>query len=264
MAKFNTGEGGSSGGHEAAGMMRWLLTYADVITLLLIVFVMMFAFSQLDLKKFEQVKDSFNSVFSSDGNVRVGIFQGVSKDIKPDPVKVLRIKKLARLYKVPVSDVRQAVNLKNTLQKEFQSTNTQNISLDLNERGLIVSFSGQVLFDLGKSDIRSSMVPALSKVGKVVKDINNPVRIEGFTDNIPIKTSKYPSNWELSTARATAVLRFLVENLKINPKRLSAAGYGEYKPNYPNINEKNRSLNRKVDIVIMYMSLSREEPKQKF
>jgi chemotaxis protein MotB len=261
MGRYSGSESGG-GGHEATGMMRWLLTYADVITLLLIVFVMMFAFSQLSLSKFQQASQSLNEVF---GNVESISGKGLLKGIKEQnpnlKAEILKIKKLAKMFGVPRADIQQVTNLKSSMQKAFQGQESANINMSINERGLVISFSGQVLFEKAKADIKPSMVPILEKVGKVIKDIDNFVRIEGFTDNLPIKTDRFPSNWELSTARATAVLRFFVENMKFRPDKLSAAGYGEYKPNYPNNSEKNRALNRKVDIVILYSSLSKQEPK---
>ncbi|MGB3985550.1 MAG: OmpA family protein, partial [Limnochordia bacterium] len=97
-------------------------------------------------------------------------------------------------------------------------------------------------------------------IGPILKDIPNPIRIEGHTDNLPIKTAQFPSNWELSVHRATSVIRYMVEELDFDPTKLSAAGYGEYRPVRPNDSAENRAMNRRVDIVIMRMDLWAEEP----
>jgi chemotaxis protein MotB len=126
---------------------------------------------------------------------------------------------------------------------------------------LVVRFADQVFFDLGKADLKPEAIEILTRLGPLLKDIPNPIRIEGHTDNLPISTARFPSNWELSTHRATSVIRYLVEELGFSPDKLSAAGYGEYRPIADNETPAGRALNRRVDIVIISMDHWAEEPK---
>lgn len=125
----------------------------------------------------------------------------------------------------------------------------------------MVRFADQVFFDLGKADLKPEAVEILNRLGPILKGIPNPIRIEGHTDNLPINTAQFPSNWELSTYRATRVIRYFIEELGFSPDKLSAAGYGEYRPIADNDTPEGRSLNRRVDIVIISMDHWADEPK---
>ncbi|MFA5062726.1 MAG: OmpA family protein [Candidatus Omnitrophota bacterium] len=126
------------------------------------------------------------------------------------------------------------------------------VKLQMMEKGLVITVVGDVLFDSGKAKIKHSAYPLLDKVAVVLKDnmANFNVGIEGYTDNVPIKHSNWKSNWELSTARALSVLHFLANDKGISPERLSAIGFGEYRPVSGNDTKEGRKLNRRVEIVI--------------
>ena len=116
---------------------------------------------------------------------------------------------------------------------------------------LIINIDEKVSFDSGKSNLKKEVVAALDKIGKILSEYpENRIIIEGHTDNIPIKTVKFPDNWQLSSERALSVLRYLLENKKLNPEKFSIQGYGEFQPVVPNNTPENRALNRRVDIVI--------------
>lgn len=250
------------GGHEAAGMMRWLLTYADVITLLLIVFTLMYAFSQVNAEKFEDTNKSLQSVFGYGrvGKGGGGLLKNSTKSILPKA----RFNTGLSKFGIPNDEVREMTKTKEKLSGELRSIadskTTDNVNLLMGERGLVISMAGQVLFDPGKADITDSMKTILDKTAPIIKDTTNAIRIEGFTDDNPISNEQFKSNWELSTARATTVLRYFIERHGIPPHRFSASGYGEYKPLYENINDVNRSLNRRVDVVLLYPTLESKEP----
>jgi len=134
-----------------------------------------------------------------------------------------------------------------------QEIKDKQISLRMSEKGLVITFVADVLFDSGKAKVRTSAYGSLDKVARVLED-NVPqlnVGIEGHTDNVPIKSSGWKSNWELSTARALSVLHYLVDNKGISPDRVSAIGYGEYRPVASNDTKEGRQLNRRVEIVIL-------------
>jgi chemotaxis protein MotB len=140
--------------------------------------------------------------------------------------------------------------LEGKLSQEIQD---KQVKLDMMEKGLVITVVGDLLFDSGKAKIRSEAEPLLDKVASVLKE-NVPrlnVGIEGHTDDQPIKYSGWKSNWELSTARALSVLHYLVNEKGISPDRLSAIGYGEYRPVASNNTKESRQLNRRVEIVIL-------------
>lgn len=149
------------------------------------------------------------------------------------------------------SDLERA---KNELEKRLSNEiDDKEVKVEMLERGLVITFVAEVLFDSGKADLRKDSNEKLNKVARVlnttVKDLN--VGIEGHTDNVPIKHSGWKSNWELSTARALSVLHMLVNDMEVDPTRLSATGFGEYKPVAPNTTKEDRQKNRRVEIVIL-------------
>ncbi|MCX5695644.1 MAG: OmpA family protein [Candidatus Omnitrophica bacterium] len=133
-----------------------------------------------------------------------------------------------------------------------QEINDKQVKLQMMEKGLVITVVGDLLFDSGKAKIRQEAYPLLDKVATVLKDnmANFNIGIEGYTDNVPIKHSGWKSNWELSTARSLSVLHFLVNDKGVSPERLSAIGFGEYRPVDTNATSAGRKLNRRVEIVI--------------
>jgi chemotaxis protein MotB len=151
--------------------------------------------------------------------------------------------------------------LENTLGKEIED---KQVKLEMMGKGLVITVLGDVLFDSGKAKIRPESYHILDKVATVLKE-NVPqlnVGIEGHTDNLPIKFSGWKSNWELSTARALSVLHYLVEDKNISPERVSAIGYGEYRPVASNSTKEDRQLNRRVEIVILPQFTKAKETKE--
>ena len=151
--------------------------------------------------------------------------------------------------------------LENTLGKEIED---KQVKLEMMEKGLVITVVGDVLFDSGKAKIRPQSFPILDKVTTVLKE-NVPelnVGIEGHTDNLPIKFSGWKSNWELSTARALSVLHYIVEEKNISPERVSAIGYGEYRPVASNSTKEGCQLNRRVEIVILPQFTKTKETKE--
>jgi chemotaxis protein MotB len=231
--------GGGGGGHDAAGMMRWLLTYADLITLLMVFFVVMYAMSKADVAKFNALKTSLSVALRTEGSASSVMFdyQGTQP-------------------------VNQMVTMESTIKdnEEFQEIirkvqanvkDPRQVAFFVDERGLTVRFLDNVLFDLGRADLRPDGVTLLDAVGSALKNTTRYLRIEGHADNLPINTFQFPSNWELSAARSIAVTRYLIEKYGMDPRRMSSLGYGEYRPLYPNTSEENRSKNRRVDLVVL-------------
>jgi len=152
--------------------------------------------------------------------------------------------------------------LENSLSKEIAD---KQVKLEMMEKGLVITVVGDVLFDSGKAKIRPQSYPILNKVATVLNE-NVPelkVGIEGHTDNQPIRHSGWKTNWELSTARALSVLHYLVDNKGVYPERISAIGYGEFRPVASNNTKDGRQLNRRVEIVILPQFMKPEEEKEK-
>jgi len=125
----------------------------------------------------------------------------------------------------------------------------EEISIVSSEKGLTMRLPDSLMFDLGIGKVSTQAVPILKKIGAIISRTSYAVRIEGHTDNVPIRTPAFASNWELSTARAVNVLRYFVEKEKVSPERLSAVGFGEFQPIAPNDTPRNRAMNRRVEIV---------------
>lgn len=160
------------------------------------------------------------------------------------------VERISKLEK-QLSDLERAkAELERRLKKEIDE---KEVSVDILDKGLVITFVAEVLFDSGKDKLRKDSLPKLDKVAEVLKTTvrDLSVGIEGHTDNVPIKYSGWKSNWELSAARALSVLHFLTESHNIDPKRLAATGYGEYQPKASNDTVEGRQANRRVEIVIL-------------
>lgn len=206
----------------------WLNTYADLMSLLLTFFVLLFSMSSVNANKFQTFIQSIGGGMGVKqiSNLDLGSNQQSSND------------QLRKIY--------------NNLNKYISENQLKgSVKLVLNERGLIIRFVDGVLFDTGKADLKPESIIILDKISSVLKSCDYPIKVEGHTDDVPIYNSKYPSNWELSTDRAVTVLKHLVNKHGISPERLSAEGFGEYRPIVPNTSDSNRAKNRRVDIVIL-------------
>ena len=223
---------------------RWLLTYADLITLLLIFFIVLYSMSQVDKKKFEAMSQSLAIVFGGVG--RGGVLDAGRSIIPGD-----------KIYKERLEMQNTELKVRRMIaQKGLEGK----ISTDLGPRGLVISVKDTLLFEIGSADLTGPAKEIIRSVGHILAATPNAIRVEGHTDNIPIHTARFFSNWELSTARATNVLQYFISQGALAPDRLSAAGYGEYKPSVPNSSERNRALNRRVDIVLLSRAFSKFEP----
>lgn len=161
------------------------------------------------------------------------------------------VERLQKLREKERQELEEAMELlEKRLKKEIGD---KEVSLEMAERGLVITFVAEVLFDSGKAVVKKEAYSILDKVARVIRDkvYDREIGIEGHTDNEPIRHSGWKSNWELSTARATSVLHYLVDSCKLNPKKLSAIGYGEYRPITSNDTPEGRQKNRRVEIVII-------------
>lgn len=239
MAKRRGGGSSGGGGHEAAGMMRWLLTYADLITLMMAFFVIMYAMSKADVNKFNALRTSLAMAFKTDGSAASMVF--TQPGVQPNQ-QVISMD----------GSSRENQDFQNIIHKIQANLKDQHqVAFVVDERGLTIRFLDNVLFDLGRADLRPDALPLLDAVGASLKNTTHYIRVEGHADNLPIHTYQFPSNWELSAARSIAVTRYLIEKHDADPRRLASLGYGEFRPLYPNTTEENRAKNRRVDIVVL-------------
>jgi chemotaxis protein MotB len=221
---------------------RWMLSYLDFITLLMIFFLMMYAISTVDTKKSQQLAKSLRIGFNSGNSQNVIAVSDNSGDtptvIEDETTVAAEEEKLADIKK----KVDELVN-----NSELKGSVTTSIQ----QRGLLISFNDSVFFNSGQANIKTDWQNKLVSISKVLNGIDNYIRVEGHTDNIAINTEFFHSNWQLSSARASNVVEFLITQGNVKPERLSSVGYGEYRPVKDNNTEEGRSSNRRVDILIL-------------
>lgn len=194
--------------------------------MLLALFMVMYAVMRLDNQKLTEFQNKVRQTF---GDTQIEY--------------VTKYQANAKIYTVN----------RDNLEKLLSDSLSKNKSLKLlkSDNGLIIRVNSTLLFDEGSADIKKNGPKTLDEISKVLTKIENPVIIEGHTDSVPIKTDKFPSNWELSTARATNIISYLTRNGKFSPSRLRAVGYGEYMPVADNSLNSGRMLNRRVDIIVL-------------
>ena len=252
---------------ERENLDRWLVSYADFITLLFAFFVTMYAISRVDERKLGSVVESLQralgSTFSWQENKKQdpGVFQTSDK-----PIDVAIVPLSADKGQGKDDFETLAAEIKKNMEEGLNNNGGQ-AEADLNQlkfiidkRGLILRFSERFFFDSGDASIRPDVAPMLHIIAQSLEKVPNHIRIEGHTDSVPIHTARFPSNWELSTARATSIVHYLLTHHRFVPTRLSAAGYGEFRPIAPNDSSDGRSQNRRVDIVILSGRERESEP----
>ncbi len=223
------------------GVPGWMVTYGDMMTLLLCFFVLLFSFSTIDVVKFRDVIIELQGA--------LGVLTGGPMVLNLGDIPQKQISENPSASTQHMEALQQSIEEKVT-EEDMQGS----IQTEINERGLMIRFTDTVLFDLGKAELRSEVYPILDAISEEITTISNSIQVEGHTDPTPIHTSQFPSNWELSTARATAIIHFLLERGGIEPERLSAAGYAFYHPVVPNTSHENRAMNRRVDVIILESS----------
>ncbi len=235
---------------QGIGKSEWMTTYSDLVTLLLCFFVLLFSFSVIDARKFQTIIRSFQgSLGILDGGRTIDDDQYINQALQSD--KLLREQREAESMEWLYIQLEEYIK-----ENDLEAT----VVLGMEERGLLIRFTDQVLFDSGKAEIKKQGIEIMKNIGEILKQNQRFIRVEGHTDNVPMHSPQFPSNWELSTTRAVNVVKFFVENAGIEPVRLSAAGYSEYHPIAPNDTAKNRQMNRRVDVVILRTNFELNEP----
>lgn len=225
----------------------WMTTYSDLMSLLLTFFIMLFAFSSIDMQRFREALVSLQGALGVLGGGPALLEPG-EMPIPPDDPSQIDDDSKAMLQAYT-----ELVIIKAQLEEYLGEKGLRGkVHVEMNKRGLLIRFTDTVLFDLGMARLRPDSQALLKDLAKFIGPIGNEIIVEGHTDNVPLRRgAQYETNWELSTARATTVVRYFIERLGLAPKRFSAAGYGEYRPVLPNTSYANRELNRRVDILII-------------
>lgn len=236
---------------------RWMLTYADVMNLLLILFIILYAMANVDVAKYEQVAASMRAAFGDESAATVIGDSGGAPSM-------ISLEATAPSSVVPSNlEEQQMQEVQETVEKLVSDLGlSSQVDVSLQERGIFISIGEQVLFKSGSADMENSSKENISKIGREIlaKIPGKQMRVEGHTDNVPISNSRFPDNQELSTARANSVWRVLVKDAGIDPTKLSATGYGEYRPKVKNDTEEHRKENRRVDLVILRDIYDTSEP----
>ncbi len=243
--------------NKAGGSMeRWLITYADMITLVLAFFIVMYALSNVDAMKFRAMAASFSDVFGGGDIIYDSGSSIVDEGMSAQPGM-----DVIGSGEPDLEEIAQMQQIKREIESLIEEKGLgASITITPEERGLVVSFHDPVLFELGSDYLQAEAREIVNEVGLILSNTSNFIRVEGHTDNLPISTARFPSNWELSSARANSVVQELIKGSKLPPTRLSATGYGEYRPRAPNTSDANRMLNRRVNIVVLSSKYDFSEP----
>ncbi|MGI6119609.1 MAG: OmpA family protein [Desulfosporosinus sp.] len=260
---------------------RWMLTYLDLITLLMIFFVVLYSISKVDAEKFHAIAESLNKAFG-------GTPIKIELASNPDGPSLLQTGTPASYTTVSGKgkDSNNTINIDPTESRTNNDTGTGNVDAEkmslneikfkldkfaadnniktklttsIEERGLVVSVQETLLFESGSAEITARAREILEIISTVLVTVPNQIKVEGHTDNLPINTAKFPSNWELSVIRATNVVNILQKE-GISPNRLSATGYGEFRPISSNSTDVGRSKNRRIDLLILRSKYDLTEP----
>ncbi|MBP7690427.1 MAG: OmpA family protein [Anaerolineales bacterium] len=234
---------------HGGGGDRWLVSYADFITLLMVLFVVLYSMGQTDIQRYKSLAESLRRAFGGDGGPVLVVDPGINAstggedDTQPAPVEVDGFPQRS-------SDT---LDVASDLSRLLGDNNLANgVSVQNNIEGVLLSLSESLLFIPGRAELLPEAYPLLDKIAEMLNKIENEVRVTAYTDDAPPADERFPSNWELSAARSAAIVRYLIDQ-GLSPERLSASGRGEYHPLFPNDTPEHRSYNRRAEIAVVYV-----------
>ena len=224
---------------KAAGAPLWMVTYGDMMTLLLTFFVLLMSFSTMEVAQFKRAMGSFKGAIS--------LLPKQSSVVETIPENLPRPKKQAKgsVFFAHNRYKEEMESLQELVEKEAIS---DVVNIEETGDGATIRIGGSALFDLGKADLKPEIFPLLNQIAVTLEQADDRFNIEGHTDDMPINNEEFPSNWELSMARAMNVLRYILKTGNIDPARAGAVGNGEYHPLVPNTSPENQKKNRRVEI----------------
>jgi len=249
------------------GAPKWMVTYSDMVTLILVFFILLFSMSQIDQTKFEAVTESFQNRMIFDFLPSAVPLDNPSDDLdSEDQEEGSEIEGIEEVQAPEEENENEEPRLEEKLEnllEEIQAYLVENdldhlVTANRTEYGVSLVLQESVLFDSGEAIILEDGIDLLDEIASLLDEIPNNVRVEGHTDSRPISSFRYPSNWELSGARASTVVRYLIDQHDLDSERFSSVGYAETKPLVENSPE-NWSRNRRVEIVILESGIEREE-----
>ncbi|VXC33742.1 Flagellar motor protein MotD [Pseudomonas sp. 8Z] len=223
---------------------RWLVSYADFITLLFAFFVVMYSISSINEGKYKILSETLTGVFNQPDRSIKPIPVGEERPRTGDPERATMNEDVAEVSDNTLRSI--AASVRDAFGDLIQS---DQLNIRGNEMWIELELSSSLLFPSGDALPNNQAFDIIEKVAKILAPYENPVKVEGFTDNLPIQTPQYPTNWELSSARASSIVRMLAMD-GVNPMRLSAVGYGEFQPVADNSTAEGRGRNRRVVLVI--------------
>ena len=258
--------------HEA-----WVIPYADMVTLLMALFLMLFAISSVDLAKFQQLAEGLRSGLGGDSTAVAvsgagalgsgdSVLEGSSPGLLDDGARAERAEEALRreeeVARAAGAEEEQLRGVEATIRKYAQGADIgDEVRFRREPRGLVVSIvADNLMFDPGRATVRADGAAILRHIATALQAVPNAVAVEGHTDDVPINNARFRSNWELSTARATEVLRYLVDDLGLPAGRVSASGYGEQRPIDGTASPEGRARNRRVELVVLSHAITGAAP----
>lgn len=225
---------------EEKGAPMWIVTFGDLMSLLLCFFVLMLSFSEMDRKKYRVISGSMKNAF--------GIQRKMPKFESPKGVRMIA-KEFDQAIVLP-SIQNIATPLMQEIADAFPGMQDDEIKVHATENHVTIRLLGEATFDTGRADIHGRFVPLLQRIGQLLESSKGEIVITGHTDDVPLHGGPYRTNMGLSAARATAIAEFFLTRTKIDPKRISTMGCGEHRPLMPNLTEEARRQNRRVEIIL--------------
>lgn len=221
---------------------RWLLSYADFITLLMIFFIIMYSMSEMDKSKYNELASVFSVEMGGGGT---GILKGGNGATDSE----------TSVADKEATEEQKQEEVKESIDAYIDTSElNDSVTTSIEERGLVLSFNNALFFDSGNAEIKVDQTEKFADIGEL---LNQPalkdsfIRVEGYTDSVPVSNPQYKSNWDLSALRASNVAQIIIKDSGIDPKRVSVVGYGEYRPKADNKTKEGRLENRRVDILIL-------------
>jgi len=232
---------------QAGDGAAWMATFADMMTLLLCFFILLLSFATMDVQKFRDamgsIQEALGVQFEHDGAFEAIASSPLQQDTEEGNGAIGEDRALLDELTAAIAE---------------EGLDDQ-IGAEIDGRGVVVRIDGQVLYPLGNAELKPEANPILTRIAALVRGTSHRVMIEGHTDDIPIRTARYPSNWELSTARAIAAMRFMV-NENVPAERVGVAGYADLRPLEPNESEAQRAANRRVEFVFIRETPPEDSP----
>jgi len=253
---------------EHVNLERWMVSYADFMTLLFATFVVLYALAQIDLKEFSKLEESIRSAFNSasdspieggqnvlDGSGETFLSQGMADTNSVIP-PILE-------YLNPKYETKSMDAIKNDIDSATKEGSISGVTANITDRGLVITLNDiNAFFGSGSAELTPAARKVIDNIAKMITQRFNKhiIRIEGHTDNLLVSTNRFPSNWELSSARSSSVARYLISKYQINPGLLTVVGYGDTKPLASNATPEGRAKNRRIEIVILKNQVAKYEP----